>query len=190
MSKRIASKEFGGADVRDYEASGSLQDLLPYPRWVGIRVPKSLFTAGASTEEVNLATIPAGTTIHAVEVDVVEEYSHGTPLTAATLILGDTVVNDPNGLIGALADLDETAGPTLGLQRIDITEYGVHLYDATKKSLTPYIYTAADILSASMTINAGDVADLTGGEVIVYLLASSVGAGRVFKAQDSEILDS
>jgi hypothetical protein len=190
MAKRIPSNLYGGADERYYEASGRIKDKLPGQRWVGIRIKYTDFSAAGLTEEINLATIPAGTVVHALEVDVVEEFSAAVALTAATLEVGDTVLNDPDGLLVGLAGLDETSGPTTGLQQIDPVEYGAYLYEATKKTLNHFPYEAADVLSATLTVVGDNLSDMTGGEVIVYLLVSNVEAAKVFNAGDSAILDS
>lgn len=190
MTKRIASARFGGADERYYEASGTAKNVLPGARWIGFRLKYTDFSAAALTEEIILGDVPAGTVVHDVEVEVVEEFSAAVALTAATLEVGDTVLNDPDGLLAGLAGLDETSGPTVGLQDLDTTDLGVYLYDPTagdRLNLKKHVYKAADVLSATLTVAGDNVQDMTGGEVIIYLLVSNVKAARVFNAGDTDV---
>jgi len=186
MSKRIHSEKFGSAEERNYEASGDLENDIPYSRWTtGFRIKYSDFSAAGTSEEINLGAIPAGVSIEDIEVDLVEAFDAAVTLTAATLEVGDG--DDPDGLLAGLVDLDLNASPTTGLQNVQATDLGAYLYNGTNKYLRKKSYPAAKTLKATLTVTGDNLADMDQGEVIVYVKASKPGAAKVFEAGDSAI---
>ena len=111
--------------------------------------------------------------------NLVTKFDATVTLSDCTLIVGDGT--DPNGILATAADLDDIGG-TAGWARPLIDELGDYLYDSTKKSLSPFLYTAADELEATITFTGDNVDDSTQGVIDVYVYVSSVEAGFLNQA--------
>lgn len=168
-------------DDRFLKAGGRGSESLVVPRWVGSSINHTMLVATATSDVVKLnLSVPVNTLIHAIMFNLVTKFDATVTLSDCTLIVGDGT--DPNGILATAADLDDNGG-TAGWARPDVTELGVYLYDSTKKSLTPYLYTAADELEATVTFTGDNVDDSTQGQVDVYLLMSQADQGYLVQAE-------
>lgn len=173
-------KDVTGREVDDiYAKSGGAGDeLIPYARWVASIVDYRVLTAAATTDVVDLEiSLPAGTCVHDVRANLVTTFEDPLTLSDFACIVGDAT--DPNGLVATMADLDDDGGTT-GWQTIDLTALGAYLYNSTKKSLTPKMFTSATDLEATFTATGGgNVSTLTQGQLNLYFLISSPSAAAL-----------
>lgn len=175
--RNVNGSEF---DDRFAKAGGSGAEKVPFARWVGSKVTYDQLTAAATTDVVDLEiNLPANSVVHDVKYNLVTTFEAASALSQCTVIAGDA--SDPNGLLATAQDLDDDGGST-GWVDPDITALGAYLYDGTKKSLTPKLFTSATDLEATFTLTGDNCEDLTQGEIDLYFLVSNPGAAFLNRA--------